>query len=144
MALDAAGSVGAIAAGLAVLLAGADWVDPFVSILVGLLVLWSTWSLLRDTVQVLLEGTPRGISVATVQEAITAQAGVREVHHVHVWDLASETPALSAHVVLDGEPSLHDAQLRGDGLKAMLARRFGIAHATLELECHDCEARDRS
>jgi cobalt-zinc-cadmium efflux system protein len=144
MALDAAGSVGAIAAGLAVLLAGADWVDPFVSILVGLLVLWSTWSLLRDTVQVLLEGTPRGISVATVQEAITAQAGVREVHHVHVWDLASETPALSAHVVLDGEPSLHDAQLRGDGLKAMLARRFGIAHATLELECHDCEAPDRS
>jgi cobalt-zinc-cadmium efflux system protein len=143
MVLDAAGSVGAIVAGLAVLLAGADWVDPFVSIFVGLLVLWSTWSLLRDTVQVLLEGTPRGLSVADVEAAIGGQVGVREVHHVHVWDLASETPALSAHVVLDGEPTLHDAQLRGDGLKTMLAERFGIVHATLELECHDCEAPHR-
>jgi cobalt-zinc-cadmium efflux system protein len=140
MVLDAAGSVGAIVAGLAVLLAGADWVDPFVSILVGLLVLWSTWSLLRDTVQVLLEGAPRGLSVSDVEAALRGVPGVREVHHLHVWDLASETPALSAHVVLDDEPSLHDAQLRGDELKQLLARRFGIAHATLELECHECEA----
>jgi cobalt-zinc-cadmium efflux system protein len=138
MVLDAAGSVAAIAAGVAVVVADADWVDPLMSILVGLLVLWSTWGLLRDTVQVLLEGTPRGLSVPEVEGALAATPGVSEVHHVHLWDIASDTPALSAHVVLDGEPSLHDAQLRGDAMKMMLQDRFGIGHATLELECHEC------
>jgi cobalt-zinc-cadmium efflux system protein len=56
-----------------------------------------------------------------------------------VWSLASDTPALSAHVVLEGEPSLHDAQVTGDELRTLLADRFGIAHATLELECHGCD-----
>jgi len=136
--LDAAGSVAAIVAGLAVVIAQADWVDPMMSILVGLLVLWSTWSLLRDTVHVLLEGTPRGLDVGEVEQALVATPGIDAVHHLHLWDLASDTPALSAHVVLDGEPSLHDAQLRGEELKAMLDHRFGIGHATLELECHEC------
>jgi cobalt-zinc-cadmium efflux system protein len=58
------------------------------------------------------------------------------VHHLHLWSLASDVPALSAHVVLSGEMSLHDAQVRGDSVKTMLAERFGIDHATLELECH--------
>jgi cobalt-zinc-cadmium efflux system protein len=142
MVLDAAGSVAAIAAGLAVVLADADWVDPFVSILVGLLVLWSTWGLLRDTVQVLLEGTPRGLDVPDVEQALAETPGVEAVHHLHLWDLASDTPALSAHVVLVGEPSLHDAQLRGEEIKVMLEHRFGIGHATLELECHDCAGPD--
>ena len=139
MVLDAAGSVAAIVAGLAVVIAQADWVDPVMSILVGVLVLWSTWGLLRDTVHVLLEGTPRDLDVAEVEQAITDTPGVEEVHHLHLWDLASDTPALSAHVVLDGEPSLHDAQLQGDAMKVMLMTRFGIGHATLELECHECE-----
>jgi cobalt-zinc-cadmium efflux system protein len=138
MVLDAAGSVAAIVAGLAVVIADADWVDPLMSMLVGVLVLWSTWGLLRDTVHVLLEGTPRGLDVGEVEQALVATPGVDAVHHLHVWDLASDTPALSAHVVLDGEPSLHDAQLRGEVMKAMLETRFGIGHATLELECHEC------
>jgi cobalt-zinc-cadmium efflux system protein len=65
---------------------------------------------------------------------------VQAVHHLHVWELGSELPALSVHVVLDGEPTLHEAQARGDVIKTMLAERFGIEHATLELECHDCES----
>ena len=142
MLADAAGSVAAIFAGLAVVIAGADRVDPLMSILVACLVVWSTWSLLRDTIQVLLEGAPRGIDVAEVEAALAGSAGVDEVHHLHVWEIASETPALSAHVVLDGEPSLHDAQLRGEELKSMLVRRFGIGHATLELECHECAPPD--
>ena len=138
MVLDAVGSVAAIIAGLAVIIAHAEWVDPLMSILVGLLVLWSTWGLLRDTVHVLLEGTPRGLDVGEVEAAFVSIPGVDAVHHLHVWDLASDTPALSAHVVLDGEPSLHDAQLRGEVMKEMLVTRFGIGHATLELECHEC------
>jgi hypothetical protein len=72
-----------------------------------------------------------------------AKPGVSAVHHLHVWELGSDLPALSVHVVLEGEPSLHDAQARGEQLKHMLATRFGIEHATLELECHDCEVRAR-
>lgn len=143
MAMDAAGSVGAIVAGLAVVVAGADWVDPFASILIGALVLWSAWSLLRDTTLVLLEGAPRHLDVERVEQALVAAPGVEAVHHLHVWDLASDTPALSAHVVLGDEPTLHDAQERGDALKALLADRFGIDHATLELECHECDGPDR-
>jgi cobalt-zinc-cadmium efflux system protein len=94
--------------------------------------------LLRDTTNVLLEGAPRGLDVGAVEAALGAAPGVTAVHHLHVWELASDLPALSVHVVLEGAPSLHDAQARGDRLKAMLAERFGIEHATLELECHDC------
>ncbi len=139
MASDAAGSVAAIVAGVAVLVWNADRVDPFVSILVSLLVLWSCWGLLRDTTNVLLEGTPRDIDPDVVRAAIEDEDAVEAVHHVHLWSVASDEPALSAHVVLAGEVTLHQAQERGDELKGMLAERFGIGHSTLELECHPCD-----
>ena len=139
MASDAAGSVAAIIAGIAVLVWNADWVDPAVSILVAVLVLWSCWGLLRDTTNVLLEGTPRGIDPDAVRAALAADGTVEAVHHVHLWSLASDEPALSAHVVLAGEVTLHQAQERGTELKVMLNDRFGIDHATLELECHPCD-----
>ena len=142
MAVDAAGSVGAIFAGVAVVIAGADWVDPLMSILIGLLVLWSAWSLLRDTTQVLLEGAPRDVDVERVEAALAAVPDVEAVHHLHVWDIASTTPALSAHVLFRDEPTLHDAQERGGRMKVMLAEKFGIGHATLELECHECVGPD--
>jgi cobalt-zinc-cadmium efflux system protein len=102
-------------------------------------VLWSCWGLLRDTTNVLLEGTPRGIDPDAVRAALDADEAVEAVHHVHLWSLASDEPALSAHIVLTGEVTLHQAQERGDELKAMLAHRFGIGHSTLELECHACD-----
>lgn len=139
MAADALGSIGAIVAGVAVVVWQADWVDPVMSILIALLVLWSAWGLLRDTTNVLLEGSPRGIDPDSVREALAEQPSVETVHHIHLWSVASDEPALSAHVVLAGEVTLHQAQERGDELKAMLATRFGIDHATLELECHPCD-----
>jgi cobalt-zinc-cadmium efflux system protein len=138
MLADAAGSVGAITAGVAVVLFGADWVDPAVSILIGLLVVWSAWRLLRDTVHVLLEGTPQAIDLTEIEGLLRAQPSVESIHHLHVWNLASDTPAMSAHVVMAGQIDLHEAQARGDRLKELLAQRYGIAHATLELECHLC------
>lgn len=142
MAIDAAGSVGAIAAGVAVLVWGAEWVDPLVSIVIALLVVWSAWSLLRDTTRVLLEGAPAGLDVDAVSRALTDAPGVSAVHHLHVWSLASDVPALSAHVVLSDARDLHAAQIQGDALKLMLDDGFGIEHATLELECHDCDGPD--
>jgi cobalt-zinc-cadmium efflux system protein len=139
MVLDGLGSIAAMAAGAAALLWRAYWVDPVASLVIGALVLWSAWRLLRDTTRVLMEGTPRGLDAADVEATLLEGKGVEAVHHVHLWNLASDVPALSAHVVLEGEVSLHDAQEVGDELKARLRDRFGIAHATLELECHSCE-----
>ncbi len=139
MILDALGSLGAVAAGIAILGWGAYWVDPAVSILIGLLVLWSAVRLLRDTTAVLMEATPRGIDPNEVDDALEGDGAVEAVHHLHLWNLASDVPALSAHVVLGGETTLHEAQLEGERLRLMLRERFGIEHATLELECHPCE-----
>lgn len=138
MAVDAAGSVAAIAAAIAVIGWNANWVDPAVSILVALLVIWSGWSLLRDTTRVLLEGAPGDIDLAAVEAALTADERVSAVHHTHLWSLASDVTAFSGHVVLDEGTSLHDAQAEGERIKAMLSERFNIEHATLELECHSC------
>jgi cobalt-zinc-cadmium efflux system protein len=137
---DALGSVAAMISGLAVVIADASWVDAVASLLIAGLIAGSALLLLRDVVRVLLEGAPSGLRVEAVERALAGAPAVEAVHHVHVWSLGSETPALSAHVVLAGEPSLHEAQARGDELKAMLAAQFGIGHATLELECHDCVA----
>ena len=140
MSVDAAGSVAAVIAGVAVIAWDANWVDPAASIVIAVLVLWSAWGLLRDTAQVLLEGTPRGMDPADVEAALATDGAVEAVHHLHLWNLASDVPAMSAHIVLRGDDvTLHEAQASGDRLKALLDDRFGIAHATLELECHPCE-----
>ncbi|HEX6254266.1 MAG TPA: cation diffusion facilitator family transporter [Euzebyales bacterium] len=139
MLADAAGSVGVIVAAVAVIAFGANWVDPAASIIIGLLVIRTSWGLLRDTTHVLLEGAPDSIDAAEVEQWLGMAAGVASVHHIHLWHLTSETTALSAHVVLEGRPSLHQAQAHGDILKDQLAERFAIAHTTLELECHQCE-----
>jgi cobalt-zinc-cadmium efflux system protein len=139
MAADAAGSVAVIGAAAGVLIWGATWVDPVASILIGALILWAAGGLIRNTLHVLLEGSPRGMDAVDVERSMTDFEGVDGVHHLHLWNLASDVPALSAHVVLEGELDLHDAQERGDRIKQMLAQRFGIEHATLELECHTCE-----
>ena len=137
---DAAGSVGVMIAGIGVLAFGADWLDPVMSILIGVLVAGAAWGLLRDALNVLLEGAPRNVDVDEVEAALAAGADVEAVHHLHVWEIGSDLPALSAHVVLADAGTLHEAQERGDALKVMLAERFGIDHVTLELECHGCDS----
>ena len=136
---DALASAGALFAGIGIVVLDAQWPDPVVSILIVAVIAASAVGLVREATRVLLEGAPAGMDVATVEDAIATSPGVEAVHHVHLWSLGSETVALSAHVVLAGEPTLHEAQLGGDRLKSMLSQRFGIAHATLELECHDCD-----
>jgi cobalt-zinc-cadmium efflux system protein len=143
MAFDAAGSVAVIISAIGVLLWDATWLDSVASLAIASLVVISAWQLLRGTTRVLLEAAPAGTDVATVRDALAREPDVDAVHHVHVWSLASETPALSAHVVLSGENwTLHDAQERMEELKTMLADQFGITHATLEVECHACESAD--
>jgi cobalt-zinc-cadmium efflux system protein len=135
---DALGSIGVIVTGVGIAVFGADWLDPVVSIGISLLVVAAAWQLLRDAGRVLLEAVPANLDAAAVRDAIGAAPGVEAVHHLHLWTMGSEEPALSAHVVLTGPLSLHEAQLRAGALKEMLAADFGIDHATLEVECHAC------
>ena len=135
LATDAVGSVGAIVAGLLVLGWGWERADPVVSLVTAVLVLWAGWGLLKDTTHVLMEGTPRGLDPGAVRAAMLDVVGVGDVHHLHLWNLASDVPALSAHVVVTGEPTLRDAQRTAEGAKTALAKRFAITNVTLELEC---------
>ena len=125
-------------AGAGVALFGAGWLDPAASIVISVLVIVAAWQLLRDAGRVLLEAVPADLDVAAVRDTLSSEAGVEAVHHLHLWTTGSAQAALSAHVVLRGPLSLHDAQLRAGDLKRMLATKFGIEHATLEVECHAC------
>lgn len=139
MSVDAAGSLAAVAAGIAVLVWDASWVDPAASLAIVVLVLASSWRLLRDATHVLMEGAPKHLDSKAIEDFIAGDPAVESVHHVHVWTLASDMPALSAHVVIAGERTLHDAQVEGNRIRTLVHDRFGIEHTTFELECHECE-----
>ena len=135
LATDAVGSLGALLAGLVILVWGLDRADSLVSMATALLVLWAGWGLLRDTTHVLMEGTPRGMDADAVRVAILEVGGVADVHHLHLWNLASDVPTLAAHVVVTGEPTLRAAQDTAEDVRAALTEHFGITHMTIELEC---------
>jgi cobalt-zinc-cadmium efflux system protein len=127
---DTLGSVQAIAAGALISGFGWNWADPLASVLIGLLVIFSAWSLLRESLAVLMEGVPPGISLAEIVEAVTAVPGVVAVHDLHVWTITSGFISLSAHVVVTpdcAEKVLWD-------VRAVLHRRFGIDHSTIQVE----------
>jgi len=134
---DAAGSVGVLIAGLAIVLWSADWVDSAVSYLIAGLLLWTGAGLVRRTTRVLLEGAPPGMDVGELSTLITSHERVNGVHHLHVWSVDSLAVALSAHVEVAAD-SLHDAQIVATELERQLALR-GVDHATLALECHPCD-----
>jgi cobalt-zinc-cadmium efflux system protein len=131
---DALGSAGALAAGALILTFGWQWADPVASMLIGLLVLYSAWNLLREAVAVLLEGAPGHIDVDELRDSIMASEGVLAVHDLHVWTIASGLVALSCHVVArDG--SSRRALL--ESLNGLLDHRYGIHHTTVQIEPED-------
>ena len=135
---DAAGSLVVVIAGVGSALFDVERLDPIASLVISALVVVAAWRVMRGATRVLLEAVPEGLDGGSVRAALRAQPGVEAVHHLHVWTTGSEHAALSAHVVLGDTMTLHDAQVRAGELKQMLAERFGIEHATLEVECHDC------
>ena len=135
---DALGSVAVLVAGIGIALFDAVWLDSASSYLIALLIIVGSVRLLCDATRVLLEAVPGDVDVNAIRTALTREAGVEAVHHLHVWTTGSEQTALSAHVLLAGPLSLHDAQVRATDLKQLLADRFHILHATLEVECHTC------
>ncbi|GAA0592209.1 CDF family zinc transporter CzcD [Craurococcus roseus] len=129
---DMLGSVAVVAAAAVIWLTGWRWVDPAVGVAIGLWVLPRTWTLLRETANVLLEGVPEGIDLDAVERAVLDTPGVRGVHDLHVWALASGKVALTAHVEV--EASLAREDRLEDALGSMLEARFGITHATVQAE----------
>ena len=128
---DILGSAGVIAAALVILATGWEYADPVASVAIGLLILASSWTILRDSVQILLEGSPPGTDVEQVGLAMAAVAGVNQVHDLHVWTITSGFPALAAHVLVDRDTDCHATRRE---LETMLRERFGLDHTTLQVD----------
>ena len=128
---DVAGSVGAISAALIIIFTGWSYADPLISILIGVLVLGSSWKLLRDSVNILLEATPHGIDANEVGKQMAASDGVVEVHDLHIWTITSGFPALAAHVLVGQKDDCH---ARRRELEEMLDHEYGIEHTTLQVD----------
>ncbi|MCU0306696.1 MAG: cation diffusion facilitator family transporter [Thermoleophilia bacterium] len=128
---DALGSVGVIVAAVLIMTTGWLYADPLVGILIGVLILLSSWRVLKESVDVLLEAAPEGLDADAVGRRMAAHPGVVEVHDLHVWTITSGFPALAAHVTVARDADCHAVRR---GLGAMLAGELGIGHTTLQVE----------
>ncbi|MCU1504856.1 MAG: cation transporter [Ilumatobacteraceae bacterium] len=136
---DMLGSVGVIAAAIVMRITDWGWVDPVVGAAIGLFILPRAWRLGRDALRVLVQAAPEGIEIGELRDALLAQPGVAGVHDLHVWTLTSEMDVLTAHLVVAGG---HTTQAVLDGARTLLQDRFGLAHATLQVESvvdHTCD-----
>ncbi len=135
---DIGASVGVVIAGAVILLTGWLYIDPLLSLLIAALIAFGAWGIVREAVNLLMEGTPRDIDLASVTREITQTEKVIGVHDLHVWALASDAAALSAHIVV-GDCPLGDAEHLVRDLEQRLCDRFAIGHTTIQVEsCHPC------
>jgi cobalt-zinc-cadmium efflux system protein len=134
---DAVGSAAIVAGAIVIRVTGWEQIDPALSILIGALIVWTAWDIIQESLNILLEGLPRGLHLRDVAAAIGATEGVLAVHDLHIWSLGSSTRALSCHVlVADVRLSASDAVL--ERLNVMLAERFQIDHTTVQFEHAGC------
>jgi cobalt-zinc-cadmium efflux system protein len=137
MAADAAVSLGVVLAGWAILVTGMRWIDPVVSLVIAAVIVWGTWSLLRDSINLALHGVPEGIEVPAVRAYLASLPHVTGVHDLHVWPMSTTETALTAHLVRDVDDC--DCSLLDKAAKDLRVR-FQIHHATLQFETieHEC------
>ena len=133
---DALGSVGAMTAGALIWAFGWNWVDPLTSVVIGLIVIYSSWTLLRDALHVLMEGAPAHIDVSEVRRGLEEIPGVSDVHDLHIWTITSGMVSLSGHVV--AREGIGSSKLLRD-VSDLLAKRFQIEHTTIQIEPADFE-----
>ncbi|HEY6340971.1 MAG TPA: cation diffusion facilitator family transporter [Bryobacteraceae bacterium] len=140
---DAVSCLGIIVGGALMYLTGWLAIDPILSILIAAAIVWTAWDIFRDSINILLEGLPKGLKLSEVMRAIRQVTGVIDVHDLHVWSLGSETHALSCHVLIeDMPPSESDSILRN--LNGVLGSRFHIHHTTIQFEHARCVLADAS
>jgi cobalt-zinc-cadmium efflux system protein len=135
---DTLSTAAVIVGGWVILATGNYWIDSALSIAIGVLILWSGFSIVRETLNILLEGTPRGMKLEKIELAIRSVEGVNDVHDLHVWSIGSESHALSCHIsIADIPPSISERILRD--VKESLHHEFRIEHTTIQFEHAECE-----
>ncbi len=135
---DTLSTAAVIAGGWAILVTGDYWIDSALSFGIGVLILWSGFGIVRETLNILLEGTPRGVKLELVEMTIRSVEGVNDVHDLHCWSIGSETRALSCHIAIaDIPPSVSERILRD--VKERLHQNFRIDHTTIQFEHVECE-----
>lgn len=140
---DALASVGVIGAGIAIYFTGLTWIDPLVSILISVLILISSGRLLKETIHILAEGIPEGMTASGVAKTIQAVNGVAGIHDLHIWTVTPGYVALSAHVILEDQ-KLSDSENIMTALKKRLDDEYEIEHTTIQFECNSCGQGDES
>lgn len=139
MAGDTLSTAAVIAGGAGILLTGKNWIDPVLSLLIAALILWSSFGIVRETLNILLEGTPRGISLPDIRAGMESVEGVINVHDLHVWSLGSQSRALACHVQIADIPPSESACILMN-LNHVLKDHFHISHTTVQFEHTGCEA----
>ena len=134
---DVLSTVGAVAAGIVIHFTGLNWLDPLVSVFIGLLILWNAWGILRESVNILMEATPSDVDVDSVVDTILHVEGVCGVHDLHIWSITRGMRTLSAHILTEDIPISEGAKIQAT-VSELLDHTYGIAHATLQLECEGC------
>ena len=135
---DTLSTAAVIIGGAAILWTGQSWIDPVLSLAIAALIIWSSFSIVRETLNILLEGTPRGISLQEIRDSLQLIAGVEDVHDLHVWSLGSQTHALASHVTIADIPPSESNRILAE-IKTTLHARFHITHTTIQFENVDCE-----
>jgi cobalt-zinc-cadmium efflux system protein len=138
---DVLSTIGAVAAGIVIRFTDMDWVDPLASIFIGLLILWNAWGILRESINILMESTPKDVDMEALQADILKVEGVRGVHDLHVWSIAQSLRTLSAHILIDDIP-ISESMVIQAAVSDMLDHKYRISHATLQLECMGCISPD--
>lgn len=135
---DTVSTAAVIGGGWAILWTGQNWIDPALSFGIGALILWSSFGIVRETLNILLEGTPTGLQLEKIRGAVRAVPGVNDIHDLHVWSIGSDTRALSCHIsIADIPPSASEGILRQ--VQALLAAQFHIHHTTIQFEHAQCD-----
>ncbi|HEY5055854.1 MAG TPA: cation diffusion facilitator family transporter [Acidobacteriaceae bacterium] len=135
---DTVSTAAVIAGGAGILVFGIVWLDPALSLLIAAMIVWSSVGIVRETLNILLEGTPRGMQLGQVSATISAVPGVLDVHDLHVWSLGSASHALASHVLI-AEMPLSECSSILDAINCALHDRFHITHTTIQFEIRGCE-----
>ena len=138
---DTLSTAAVIAGGVAIALTGQLWIDPALSVGIGVMILWSSIGIIRESLNILLEGTPSGMDLARIEKAICTIPGVCSVHDLHVWSIGSDTHSLSCHVGIVDMPASESASIL-TAIRTVLGERFQIHHTTIQFELNVCEVSD--
>jgi cobalt-zinc-cadmium efflux system protein len=136
---DVISTIGAVLAGVVILYTQLSWLDPLVSVLIGVLILWNAWGILRETIVILLESTPADIDMSEIVRDLMSIKGVGGVHDLHVWSITQNLRVFSAHVVVTEDIKISDGALIQREINQRISHHYHIHHTTLQLECQGCD-----